>query len=358
MLRGRGRARLVASSWSFQMVVVTRSACSPSAARACGSAGSTPCGPSSCRGSPGPSSLMGLGTIVLDRVVKLYFHVEEIFVGCVAGVARARRRGARCTARGWRPAQGRPLRARVADRRHRPPGDGADRAVRDPPRGRDPRRRARRLGPRGAGRRAVATLWLANYADADEVLAARRRRRRRAVLERHQPGAARRADPRRAGPRSRPVPRPGPVGHRLPARPALPIAHQPLLYVESPSLSRLQVSFKRAFDVACRRRCWSCCVAAAGARSPCSSSSRTAARCCSGSAASGATASSSRCSSSARCASTPRPGWPRSARRDNERTGPLFKLEATTRGSRGSAGSCGRRASTSCRSCSTCCAAT
>ena len=39
---------------------------------------------------------------------------------------------------------------------------------------------------------------------------------------------------------------------------ALPIAHQPLLYVEAPSLSRLQVGFKRAFDIVVSPSCCSC----------------------------------------------------------------------------------------------------
>jgi hypothetical protein len=30
--------------------------------------------------------LLGLGTIVLDRAIKLYFHVEEIFIGCAVGL--------------------------------------------------------------------------------------------------------------------------------------------------------------------------------------------------------------------------------------------------------------------------------
>ena len=53
--------------------------------------------------------LMGLGTIVLDRAVKLYFHVEEIFVGCVTGLDRARRVALDLPHVAGRPAQGRPL---------------------------------------------------------------------------------------------------------------------------------------------------------------------------------------------------------------------------------------------------------
>ena len=78
--------------------------------------------------------VMGLGTIVLDRAAKLYFHVEEIFVGCVAVwfvlVAW------RSVYRTWLAAQrkaGHFVR-RVDHRRHRPPGDGADRACSRPTR--------------------------------------------------------------------------------------------------------------------------------------------------------------------------------------------------------------------------------
>ena len=46
--------------------------------------------------------IMGLGTIVLDRFFKLYFHVEDIFVGCVAAWLVDRRAGARSTGRGCR----------------------------------------------------------------------------------------------------------------------------------------------------------------------------------------------------------------------------------------------------------------
>ena len=99
---------------------------------------------------------------------------------------------------------------------------------------------------RAAGR---SQLWLANYGDADQVLAAadvdgvvlcssdinpalldvlirdEQARDRDLYLD------------------------PGLSGIDFRRVQALPIAHQPLLYVQSPSLSRLQVGFKRAFDV-------------------------------------------------------------------------------------------------------------
>ena len=222
--------------------------------------------------------------------------------------------GARRTARGW-PPSARPASSsrRVHDRRHGPAGDGPGRAVRH-----HPETGVRVVGLVGSAREARAAglgdLWLANYADADGVLGRGRRRRRRAVLQRHQPGAARRADPRRAGARSRPVPRPGPVGHRLPPRPGAadrpPAAAVRRVAVAVAAADRL----KRAFDVvvsavlvvvaapllAVDRRRHQARRPRSGAVPP--------------AACRAATASSSGSSSSARCASTPRRGWPRCGR--------------------------------------------
>ena len=100
---------------------------------------------------------------------------------------------------------------------------------------------------RAAGR---SDLWLANYGDADRVLAAADvdgvvlcssdiNPALLDVLIRGEQGRDRDLylDPGLSGIDFRRVQ-------------ALPIAHQPLLYVQSPSLSRVQVGFKRAFDVA------------------------------------------------------------------------------------------------------------
>ena len=222
--------------------------------------------------------------------------------------------GARCTARGSAPSA-RPAASRGASSSSAPTGG----RWRSPTCSRPIRRPGVHVvGLVGSAREARAAgrgdLWLANYADADRVLAGadvdgvvlcssdinpalldvlirgEQARDRDLFLD------------------------PGLSGIDFRRVQALPIAHQPLLYVESPSLSRLQVGFKRAFDVAVvGRRCWSCCRRCWRRRRR-RQARRTAARCCSASAASAATASSSRCSSSARCASTPRPSWPRCRR--------------------------------------------
>ena len=192
--------------------------------------------------------LMGLGAIVLDRAVKLYFHVEDIAVGCIAvWVALV---AWRSTYRTWLGAQ------RKAGRfRRRVLIVGTDRRAlglaelfeTHPEAGVD------LVGLVGSAREARAAgrshLWLANYGDADQVLAAvdvdgvvlcssdinpalldvlirdERSRDRDLYLD------------------------PGLSGIDFRRVQALPIAHQPLLYVQSPSLSRVQVGFKRAFDV-------------------------------------------------------------------------------------------------------------
>ena len=301
---------------------------------------------------------MGLGTIVLDRGRQAVLPRRGDLRRLRHGVARARRRGARCTARGWRAQRkaGHFVRRVIivgTDRRamalaelfatHPEAGIRVVGLVGS----------AARPGPPGA-----PDLWLANYADADGVLAGAdvdgvvlcSSDINPALLDVLIRGEQR--------PRPRPVPRPGLSGIDFRRVQALPIAHQPLLYVESPSLSRLQVGFKRAFDVAVAAALLVAAVAAAGA------------------------------ARRARQARGPRPGAvppapcrPRRRRvRDAQvpldvrrRRGPAGRAAgraatsaparcssstAPTRGSRGSGGSCGRPASTSCRSCSTCCAAT
>ena len=145
--------------------------------------------------------LMGLGAIVLDRAVQALLPRRGDRLRLRHRLAGARRLALDVPHVARRPAHGRLLPAPRADHRHRPAGDGPRRAVRDPPGGRRAGRRTRRLGARSPRRRALAPV-------AGELRRRRpgprrrRRRRRRAVLERHQPGAPRRADPRRAAQRS------------------------------------------------------------------------------------------------------------------------------------------------------------
>ena len=142
--------------------------------------------------------LMGLGTIVLDRGLHLYFHVSDIAVACV--VAWPVLVAWRSIYRTWVGAQRKAGRSHAASdrRRHRSPGDGADRHLRHPPRAGHPRRRCARLGARGPRRRSPRAV-------AGQLRRRPRRprpdsrRERRALLERHQSGAARRAVPRGAG---------------------------------------------------------------------------------------------------------------------------------------------------------------
>ena len=133
-------------------------ACSPSAARASGSSRLNAVRVDrAVAASPGRSSLMGLGTIVLDRGVKLYFHVEEIVVGCVTAWL-ALVAGARSTARGSAAQR------KAGHFERRVMIVGTDRRAMElaelfethPEAGRAGRR-ARRLGTRGPGGRALAT---------------------------------------------------------------------------------------------------------------------------------------------------------------------------------------------------------
>ena len=259
-----------------------------------------------------------------------------------------------------RPAQGRPLPAAGCiivgtDRR----AIALDRACSAP----TPRPASAVVGLVGSAREAraagLADLWLANYADAGDVLAAGRRRRRRAVLERHQPGAARRADPRRA------------------ARATATCTSTRACRASTSAASRRCRSPTSRCCTSRRRRCRGC-------RSSCKRALRRRRR-------------RARCSSSCRRvlalvavahqARGPRSGAvPPAARRPRRRRvrdaqvpldvrrrrGPAGRpaggqrahaarcssSTAATHGSPGSAASCGRPASTSCRSCSTCCAAT
>ena len=76
--------------------------------------------------------LMGLGTIVLDRGLHLYFHVAEIAIACATvWIVLV---GWRSIYRTWVGGQRKAGRFAPAGdhRRHRPPGDGARRPLRHP----------------------------------------------------------------------------------------------------------------------------------------------------------------------------------------------------------------------------------
>ena len=193
--------------------------------------------------------LMGLGTIVLDRGVRLYFHVEEIAVGCVtAWLALV---AWRATYRQWLGAK-----RKAGHFQRRMLIIGTDRRAMDLAElfATHPEAGIRVVGFVGSAREARAAgrsdLWLANYGDADRVLAGADvegvvlcssdiNPALLDVLIRGEQGRDRELylDSGLSGIDFRRVQ-------------ALPIAHQPLLYVGSPSLSRIQIAFKRAFDVA------------------------------------------------------------------------------------------------------------
>jgi len=193
--------------------------------------------------------LMGLGTIVLDRGLHLYFHVVEIAIGCVSVWMVLV--GWRSVYRAWIGAQRKAghFARRViivgTDRRamgladlfatHREQGlhvVGMIGSARE---------------ARLAGRR---DLWLGNYADAERVLA-------RADVDGVvlcssdiSPALADKLRRDEVGRDRDLLLDPGLSGIDFRRVQPLPIAHEPLLYVSSPSLSPLQVGFKRAFDIA------------------------------------------------------------------------------------------------------------
>ncbi len=193
--------------------------------------------------------LMGLGTIVLDRGLHLYFHVAEIAIVCASvWIVLVGWRSVYRTWVGGQRKAGRFARRVIivgTDRRamaladlfetHREEGLHV-------------------VGMIGSAREARiaqrSDLWLGNYGDAERVLAwanvdgvvlcssdispALADKLRRDELGRDRDLIL---DPSLSGIDFRRV------------RP-LPIAHEPLLYVSSPALSPVQVGFKRAFDVA------------------------------------------------------------------------------------------------------------
>lgn len=193
--------------------------------------------------------LMGLGTIVLDRGAKIYVQVEHIVIACF--VEWWLLVGWRSAYRTWLGVQRKSGRFRRqmlivgTDRRAMGLADLFDT---------HPEVGIEVVGLVGSAREARDAgregQWLANYADADAVLA---RSDVDAVvlcssdihpllldrLLRDEQSRDRELylDPCLSGIDVRRVR-------------ALPIAYEPLLQVESPSLSRVQIDFKRAFDIA------------------------------------------------------------------------------------------------------------
>ena len=191
--------------------------------------------------------LLGLGTIVLDRAIKLYFHVEEIFLGCAIGLVALV--AWRSVYRTWLASQ-----RKAGNFQRRVIIVGTDRrAVQLTSLFRThPDVGIRVVGLVGSVRQAreagLADLWLANYADAPDVLdqadvegvvlcssdisptmlevlvMSERSRARDLYVDSGLSGI----DFRRVQ--------------------TVPVSHQPLLYVEPLSLSRLQVELKRGFD--------------------------------------------------------------------------------------------------------------
>jgi exopolysaccharide biosynthesis polyprenyl glycosylphosphotransferase len=192
--------------------------------------------------------LMGLGTIVLDRGLHLYFHIADIAVGCVmAWIVLV---GWRSGYRQWVGAQraaGRFVRRVIVVGTDRRAMALVDIFATHPEQG------VLVVGLLGSAREARDAgrrdLWRGSYADAPDVLAHGRvdgvvlcssdinpalldvllreeqARDRDLILD---PGISG-IDFRRVQP--------------------LPIAHEPLLYVAAPTLSPVQVWFKRAFDI-------------------------------------------------------------------------------------------------------------
>ncbi len=192
--------------------------------------------------------LMGLGTIVLDRGLHLYFHVEEIAIGCVAVWITLV--GWRSIYRTWVGAQrkaGRFSRRVIivgTDRRAMALADlfetHSEQGVHV-------------VGMIGSAREARAAqrndLWLGNYADAERVLD---RAQVDGVILCSSDIGPMLADKLRHDELGRDRDLfldPGLSGIDFRRVQPLPIAHEALLYVSSPSLSPLQIGFKRAFDM-------------------------------------------------------------------------------------------------------------
>ncbi|MGI9051425.1 MAG: sugar transferase [Ilumatobacteraceae bacterium] len=192
--------------------------------------------------------LLGLGTIVLDRALKMYWHVEEIFIGCACALFALV--VWRSIYRTWLCAQ-----RKAGNFQQRMIIVGTDRRAVDLTTlfRTHPEVGVHVVGLVGSAREARAAglddLWLANYSDAGEVLAGAEVEGVVLCSSDINPALL---DVLIRDERTRPRDLyldPGLSGIDFRRVQALPIAHQPLLYVESPSLSRLQVDLKRAFDL-------------------------------------------------------------------------------------------------------------
>jgi exopolysaccharide biosynthesis polyprenyl glycosylphosphotransferase len=193
--------------------------------------------------------LAGLGTIVLDRGLHLYFHVADIAVACV--VLWLVLVAWRSVYRTWVGAQrtaGRYMRRVIVVGTDRRAMALIDIFVTHPEQG------VAVVGVLGSAREARAAgrrdLWLGNHADAPNVLAHARvdgvvfcsSDINPALLE---------ALLREEQARDRDLfLDPGVSGIDFRRVQPVPFAHEPLLYVAAPSLSPVQIWFKRAFDVA------------------------------------------------------------------------------------------------------------
>ncbi|MET0145118.1 MAG: sugar transferase [Ilumatobacteraceae bacterium] len=193
--------------------------------------------------------VMGAGTIVLDRAAKIYFHVEDIFIGCVvAWIVLVIWRSVYRTWLGAQRNQGHFSRRLVIIGTDRRAMALADLFATHPEAG------FRVVGLVGSAREARsagrAGLWIANYADAEEVLATADVDGVVLCSSDINPGLLDRLI-RAEQTRQRDLYLdPGLSGIDFRRVQSLPIAHQPMLYVEAPSLSEVQVRAKRAFDAA------------------------------------------------------------------------------------------------------------
>jgi exopolysaccharide biosynthesis polyprenyl glycosylphosphotransferase len=192
--------------------------------------------------------LMGLGTIVLDRGLHLYFHVADIAVACVmAWIVLV---GWRSVYRTWVGAQrtaGHYVRRVIVVGTDRRAMALTDIFATHPEQG------IHVIGLIGSAREARDAgrrdLWLGNYADAPDVLAHARvdgvvlcssdiNPALLEVLLREEQARDRDL-----------LLDPGVSGIDFRRVQPLPIAHEPLLFVAAPTLSPVQIWFKRAFDI-------------------------------------------------------------------------------------------------------------
>lgn len=194
-------------------------------------------------------AIAGAGALLADRFLKLHIHVEELVAACT--VAWFSLVAWRSVYRAWLAAQRRDGRfgQRVII-------VGTDRRAVELTElfATHPEAGMHVVGLVGSQTEAEAAglgaLWLGGYHDADEVLG-RTPSEGLIVCSTDVNPALLNALIREERPRRRHVYLdPGLTGIDFRRLQALPIAHQPLLYVDGPSLARIQVTYKRIFDVA------------------------------------------------------------------------------------------------------------